>query len=49
MKEHTEKNKPNNSPNNTESRDVKLKTNKKKKMCVEKLGDSVLMVFKKKG
>ena len=41
-KEHAERNKANNSPNNTESRDVKLKTNKRKKICVEILDDSML-------
>ena len=41
-KEDTERNKANNSPNNTESRDVKLKTNKRKKICVEILDDSML-------
>ena len=34
-KEHAERNKANNSPNNTESRDVKPKTNKRKKIRVE--------------
>ena len=49
IKEHAERNKANYSPNDTESRYVKLKTNKRKKISVEILGDSRLMVFKKKG
>ena len=39
-KEHAERNKANNLPNNTESRDVKPKTNKRKKIRVEILGHS---------
>ena len=35
IKEHPERNKANNLPNSTESRDVKLKTNKRKKVRVE--------------
>ena len=35
IKEHAERNKANNSPNNTEFRDVKLKTNKRKKIHVK--------------
>ena len=31
IREYAERNKASNSPNNTESRDVKLKTNKRKK------------------
>ena len=48
-KEHAERNKANNSPNNTESRDVKPKTNKRKKIRVEILGDSMLNGFQEKG
>ena len=47
-KEHAERNKANNSPNNTESRDVKPKTNKRKKIRVEILGDSMLNGFQEK-
>ena len=42
IKEHSERNKANNSPNNTEPRDVKPKTNKRKKIRVEILGGSML-------
>ena len=42
IKEHCERNKANNLPNNTEFRDVKLKTNKRNKTRVEILGDSML-------
>ena len=42
IKEYAGKNKANNSLNKTESRDVKLKTNKGKKIRVEILGDSML-------
>ena len=48
-KEHAERNKANNSPNNTESRDVKPKTNKRKKIRVEILGDSMLNGVQEKG
>ena len=34
-KEHAKRNKANNSPNNTESKNAKLKTNKRKKIHVE--------------
>ena len=46
--EHAERNKANNLPNNTESRDVKLKTKKRKKICVEMLSDSMLNVLQEK-
>ena len=49
IKEHAERNKANNSPNNTEYSDVKPKTNKRKKICIEILVDSVLNVVQKKG
>ena len=49
IKEDTERNKANNSPNNSESWDVKLKTNKRKKICVEILGDSMLNGIQEKG
>ena len=49
IKEHAERNKANNSPNNTESRDVKLKTKKRKKIRVEILGDSMLNGIQEKG
>ena len=42
IKEYAGKNKANNSLNKTESRDVKLKTNKGKKIRVEILGDPML-------
>ena len=48
-KEHAERNQANNSPNNTESRNVKLKTNKRKKIRVEILGDSMLNGIQEKG
>ena len=48
-KEHAERNKANNSPNNTESRDVKPKTNKRKKIRVEILSDSMLNGVQEKG
>ena len=48
-KEHAERNKANNSPNNTESRDVKPKTNKGKKIRVEILVDSMLNGVQEKG
>ena len=48
-KEHAERNKANNSPNNNESRDVKPKTNKRKKIRVEILGDSMLNGVQEKG
>ena len=48
-KEHTKRNKANNSPSNTESRDVKPKTNKRKKIPVEILGDSMLNGVQEKG
>ena len=41
--------KANNSPNNTESRDVKLKTKKRKKIRVEILGASMLNGMQEKG
>ena len=49
IKEHAERNKANKSPNNTESRDVKLKTNKRKKIRVEILGDSMLNGIQERG
>ena len=49
IKEHAERNKANNSPNNTEYSDVKPKTNKRKKIRLEILVDSVLNVVQKKG
>ena len=49
IKEHAERNKTNNSPNKTESRDVKLKTNKRKKIRVAILGDSILNGIQEKG
>ena len=42
IKKHTERNKANHLPNNTESSDVKPKANKRKKIRVEILGDSML-------
>ena len=48
-KKHAERNKVNNSPNNAESRDVKPKTNKRKKIRVEILGDSMLNGVQEKG
>ena len=42
IKKHTERNKANHLPNNTESRDLKPKANKRKKIRVEILGDSML-------
>ena len=48
-KEHAERNKANNSPNNTESRDVKPKINKRKKMRVEILSDSMINGVQGKG
>ena len=48
-KEHAERNKTNNSPNNTESRDANPKTNKRKKIRVEILGDSMLNGVQEKG
>ena len=42
IKKHAERNKANNLPNNTESRHVKPKINKRKKIRVETLGDSML-------
>ena len=44
VQEHAERNKANNLPNNPESRNVKLKANKRKKICVEILGDPMLFV-----
>ena len=44
VQEHTERNKANNLPNNPESRNVKLKANKRKKICAEILGDPMLFV-----
>ena len=41
-KKHAERNKANKSPNNAESRDVKPEPNKRKKIRVEILGDSIL-------
>ena len=41
-KKHAGRNKANKSPNNAESRDVKPETNKRKKIGVEILGDSIL-------
>ena len=49
IKEHAERNKVNNSPNSTESRDVKLKTNKIKEIRVEILSDSMLNGIQEKG
>ena len=49
IKEYAERNKANNSPNNTESRDVKPKTNKRKEMRLELLGDSMLNGVQGKG
>ena len=49
IKKHAEKNKANNSPNKTESKDVKLKTIKTKKIRVEILGDSMLNGVQEKG
>ena len=49
IKEHAERNKANNSPNDTESRYVKLKTNKRKKIRVEIMGDSMLNGIQEKG
>ena len=49
IKELAERNKANNSPNNTASGDVKPKTNKRKKMHVEILGDSMLNGVQEKG
>ena len=49
LKEYAERNKANNSPNNTESRDVKQKTNKRKKIRVEILGDFMLDGIQEKG
>ena len=49
IKEHAERNKANNSSNNTESRDAKLKANKRKKISIEILGDSVLNGIQEKG
>ena len=49
IKENAERNKANNSPNNTESRDVKPKTNKRKEMRLELLGDSMLNGVQGKG
>ena len=49
IKEHAERNKANNLPNSTESRDVKLKTNKRKKVRVEILCDSMLNGIQEKG
>lgn len=41
-KEHAERNKANNSSNNTEFRNVKPKINKRNKVCVRILGDPML-------
>ena len=49
IKEHAERNKANNSPNNTEYSDVKPKTNKRKKIRLEILVDSVLNGVQEKG
>ena len=49
IKEYTERNKANNSPNNTESRDVKPKTNKRKEIRLELLDDSMLNGVQGKG
>ena len=49
LKEYVARNKANNSPNNTESRDVKQKTNKRKKMRVEILDDFMLDGIQEKG
>ena len=49
IKEHAERNKANNLPNSTESRDVKLKTNKRKKVRVEILCDCMLNGIQEKG
>ena len=49
IKEHAERNNANNSPNNTESRDVKPKINKRKKMRVETLGGSMINGVQEKG
>ena len=48
-REHAERNKANNSPNNTESRDVKPKINERKKMRVEILSDSMINGVQGKG
>ena len=42
-------NKANNSPNKIESKDAKLKTTKRKKICVEILRDSMLNDIQEKG
>ena len=49
IKEHAERNKANNLPNSTESRDVKPKTTKRKKIRVEILGDFMLNGVQEKG
>ena len=49
IKEHAERNKANNLPNSTESMDAKPKTNKRKKIRVEILGDSMLNGVQEKG
>ena len=49
IKEHTERNKANNLPNSTESRDMKSKKNNRKKIRLEILGDSMLNGFQEKG
>ena len=49
IKEHAERNKANNLPNSTESMDAKQKTNKRKKIRVEILGDSMLNGVQEKG
>ena len=49
IQERAERNKTNNSPNNTEFRDVKLKTKKRKKIRVEILSDSMFNGIQEKG
>ena len=49
LKKHAERNKANNCPNKIESKDVKIKTVKKKKIRVEVLGDSMLNYIQEKG
>ena len=48
-KEHAERNKANNLSNNTEFRNVKPKTNKKKKVRVRILGDPMVNGIQEKG
>ena len=49
LKKHAERNKANNCSNKIESKDVKIKTIKKKKIRVEVLGDSMLNYIQEKG